>query len=1091
MSRIISRAESWEKVYTAFQNINFAAFDFNTIKQSLLEYIKLTFPETFNDYIESSELIAIVESFAYIAELLAYRIDVNAHENFIPTAQRRDSVLRLAKLVSYTASRPLPARGLVKLVSVSTTESVIDANGVDLANQVIRWNDLSNVDWKEQFILIINRVLDQQFGSVSPFDRFQIQDVLFELYGVNLIPVQRGVFPYGVTVNGNSLSMELVPVSYDDTYGIVERRPEVNSNFTLLYGSDGNGDASDTTGFFCYTKQGTLQRFAADFDGITPNQVYEINATQINDTDVWVNGVNPTTREIVDVPPDFSFRIQDGRSGEWKQVDLAHAQNIIFNTNPNRNKYEVETRDENKIRIIFGDGEFADIPGGSFDIWARSSEDSDVVIPQSSVVNMPMAFTYVDKFNRTQTFSFTFTLINSLQNASASEDLEHIRNTAPAVYYTQDRMVNGEDYNVFMMQDPSIMKLRAVNRTFAGDSKYIPWHDTSQSYENVKLFGDDAYLYYQTKEVVETTPIVDINTLIDGYVEPLLSSPDIVLQLISAGVSSADIRRVFTSEEKTQIADTLFPPPATVYLFYNKDTNGWTAVRASDDVGSEITAPDGNYIQTWLIHIRQPTSLEEIYDVSRYAKRLMAESPTTQFWNTNDADKVIDYNTLSSVRDQIAILRANSNHTRDGILSQNWEFDVLGQEVLDSGLQDIHRLVVLPVDENGDGVPDNLDPTDITNPQGVAEIFTPKIRLVGGTPANTNITIPVYFTSSSDIRVYRTDTGADLNYGTNWIEILDVDNGIGNKVRFLSTVVTGTDVICEVKEYVYFHRSTTSAPWVAVQSTYQTLVNYKQDLINLPENRLWQRFEGKDQLNFLWTHYSPRYHLVDPSPSNIIDTFVITKGYYTSLQRWLEDPLAPTPRTPTPLDLRTTYNYLLDNKMISDTVILHPGKIKLLFGTRAIPELRATFKVIKSQNSILTDNQIKTVVVNTIRNFFDITQWEFGETFYFTELAAVIHLALPSDISSVILVPDIASNQFGDLFQVLAREDEMFYPDITVSQVDIVTSYTSLNMRQTKSTTTFITGTCSGSGGTSARTPYCDLTYCDPEYILENSLAQP
>jgi len=119
MSRLISRAENWEKVYTAFNTVNFSAFDYNTIKQSLLDYVKLTFPESFNDYIESSEFVAIIESFAYVAELLAYRFDLDAHENFLPAAQRKDSILRLAKLISYTADRQLPARGLVKITSVS------------------------------------------------------------------------------------------------------------------------------------------------------------------------------------------------------------------------------------------------------------------------------------------------------------------------------------------------------------------------------------------------------------------------------------------------------------------------------------------------------------------------------------------------------------------------------------------------------------------------------------------------------------------------------------------------------------------------------------------------------------------------------------------------------------------------------------------------------------------------------------------------------------------------------------------------------------------------------------------------------------
>ena len=124
--RIISSAESWEKTYEAFNNINFAAFDFNTIKSSMIDYIKLYFPETFNDYIESSEFIALLELFAYLGELMAYRIDVTSQENFIPTAQRKDSILRLAKLISYAASRNIPARALVKITSVRTTEVVYD-----------------------------------------------------------------------------------------------------------------------------------------------------------------------------------------------------------------------------------------------------------------------------------------------------------------------------------------------------------------------------------------------------------------------------------------------------------------------------------------------------------------------------------------------------------------------------------------------------------------------------------------------------------------------------------------------------------------------------------------------------------------------------------------------------------------------------------------------------------------------------------------------------------------------------------------------------------------------------------------------------
>src|SRR5271165_6081583 len=115
MARLVNAAESYQAIYTAFGTVNFSAFDYNTVKQSLLAYVQLYFPEDFNDYIESSEFIAILELFCYICELLAYRNDLNAHENLMPTAERKESVLRLASLISYTPTRNLAARGLVKM----------------------------------------------------------------------------------------------------------------------------------------------------------------------------------------------------------------------------------------------------------------------------------------------------------------------------------------------------------------------------------------------------------------------------------------------------------------------------------------------------------------------------------------------------------------------------------------------------------------------------------------------------------------------------------------------------------------------------------------------------------------------------------------------------------------------------------------------------------------------------------------------------------------------------------------------------------------------------------------------------------------
>ena len=132
--------------------------------------------------------------------------------------------------------------------------------------------------------------------------------------------------------------------------------------------------------------------------------------------------------------------------------------------------------------------------------------------------------------------------------------------------------------------------------------------------------------------------------------------------------------------------------------------------------------------------------------------------------------------------------------------------------------------------------------------------------------------------------------------------------------------------------------------------------------------------------------------------------------------------------------------------MISDSVVLHPGKIKLLFGDKAPIQLQAKFKVIKSVDRRLTDSQIKNIITATVRNFFDVQLWNFGETFYFTELAAAIHNALPSEINSVVLVPILSQNHFGNMFQVPSNSDEIFYCDISPDDIEIVQSYTQTNI---------------------------------------------
>lgn len=967
MAKNLAVAESWETVYEAFQNVNFSAFDFASVKTSLLNYLKLYHSEDFNDYIETSELIVFVELFAYVAELFSYRLDLNAHENLLPVAQRKESILRLAKLLSYNSSRNLPARGMVKITSISTTERVVDSRGIDLSNRIINWNDPNNPNWKEQFLLVMDRVLSQNFGTVPPSDRIQVEDLLFELYTFDNNPISNNVLRYNINVSGKSYNMELVSCELGE-FGPYEKRPQKNLPMTVMYISDGLGDSSENTGFFLFTKQGELQRTLADFDGVTPNQTFEVLIDNCNDIDTWVNNIDPDTNEIiVDHNVTSTYK-----KGEWFQVDMANSQNVIFNTNPNRNKYEIETLNNDNFRVIFGDGNFSDIPSGRFEIWYRTSANENLVIPVSSIQNVGSNFSYYDSQNKEQTFSFSFSLQNTIQNAAKSEDLEHIRRIAPSVYYTQDRMVNSRDYNEFMLRDNTILKLKSVNRTFAGDSKYIKWHDPKHNYENVKIFGDDLVVYFRTK-LINTVlhsgelPLPDgganvklIDALIYNHIQTILSTNSFFINAILRRANPRSLRKIFKESEiaelRTLLLNAIFNTPQTIYGKFIPMDDKWEFSHVEPD-------------EAW---ITITSNTDETWVISHVAKELVAHSKETYFWINNDGRKTITYDTFNTNLDQIIVLSANLGYgsANDGKtpLRQNYALDVLMSDIIDAGedkgMSSKHDLLLVPSDITGDGMPDYVA----------------------------------------------------LEY------LIDPD-----------------------KDFVYFKRDclSESCPWVWQPLTDDTVNAWRMDT-----DGYWKREAGREGINFLWLHRTPRYHLIDPSPTNIIDTYIISRGYYSTYRQWLAGNLENEPRAPTSYDLKTTYNYLLENKMISDTIILHPGYIKSLFGSKASEELRANIKVVKSKTATMNNSQIKNRIVDLTREYFDISFWEFGQSFYFTELAAYIHAKIPTEIDSVVLVPLFDKNIFGDMFQVYANDNEILQSALTTNDVQIVDTLNPHTLKQ-------------------------------------------
>ena len=173
------------------------------------DYLRNYYPEDFNDFIESSEYIALIDMIAFLGQSLSFRADLNARENFLETAERRDSILRLARMLNYYPKRQQIARGLLKVDSVETTEAITDSNGNSLRDTEISWGDPSNSDFLEQFTTILNAsmVSTQQYGN--PALRTTVGGIAIEEYQIRINAGTVPIYDFSSDVGSQNLEFEI------------------------------------------------------------------------------------------------------------------------------------------------------------------------------------------------------------------------------------------------------------------------------------------------------------------------------------------------------------------------------------------------------------------------------------------------------------------------------------------------------------------------------------------------------------------------------------------------------------------------------------------------------------------------------------------------------------------------------------------------------------------------------------------------------------------------------------------------------------------------------------------------------------------
>ena len=544
-------AEDWKIAYKVYNNVDFQAYDFDTMRLAMVEYIKTNFPENFNDYIESSEFIAIIELLAYLSQSLAFRMDVNTRENFLETAERRDSVFKLARMLGYNPKRNVCASGLMKVTSVKTTETLSDSLNNSLNNRTIYWDDENNSQSYEQFITVMNAAMSKTNRFTTPVKTGTVGGVDTELYQLNTPAGSPIAYNFNLKINGTERLFNMCNPDFEDNGYFFERHPDPTNLFNMIYRNDTKGLSSSDTGFFMFFRQGALN--FQDFNYTTPveNRTQVVNVSNINESDVYLQEI-----DTLGIPVN-----------KWQRVPNTVGQTLNYNSLAldTKNLYAIENQGTTGIKLRFADGNFGSVPTGVYRFWHRVSDPVRYSIQPQNARNVVITVPYTNADGVQHKLTMTVSLQYTVSNSLPPETLAAIKERAPQTFYTQNRMVNAQDYNVFpQSQSNNILKLKATNRTHAGHSRYIDINDPTGSFQNVDSFADDAYLYVDDDTTTETI-------VVNNNVTPL----EVVTTLIPAKLKQQPINNFVYYGLRNIWSDTTKNGVAGVFKFTETDNVVW------------------------------------------------------------------------------------------------------------------------------------------------------------------------------------------------------------------------------------------------------------------------------------------------------------------------------------------------------------------------------------------------------------------------------------------------------------------------------------------------------------------------------------
>lgn len=285
------------------RNINYLNRDFTSFRNSLINYAKTYFPETYNDFSTSSPGMMFMEMASYVGDVMSFYLDTQIQETFIQYAQQTSNLYDLSYMLGYKPKdtyvstttvdfyQQLPAIGsginttpdfnyALQILDNTSVSSTVPTNVNFIIDQGLNFAYSSSADPTEITVLQASggvptsylvkksrkaysstiKTIQQSFGNYTPYPTLNITDT--NIVGILDITDSEGNVWYEVDYLAQEMVMDSIkntnpnnPTTYhDDDVNYLLKLKKVQNRFStrlltngILQIQFGSGNPDDTT----------------------------------------------------------------------------------------------------------------------------------------------------------------------------------------------------------------------------------------------------------------------------------------------------------------------------------------------------------------------------------------------------------------------------------------------------------------------------------------------------------------------------------------------------------------------------------------------------------------------------------------------------------------------------------------------------------------------------------------------------------------------------------------------------------------------------------------------------------------------------